>query len=165
MANLRDCWPYLLESLTVSDVARLSRALCLRPPAWTPDMHALVVGKVRLRRRRATPMRDLAGPQHWKGRCRECGLPHRPAEGAFAVCRRCYGDPRAYYRLVTRSEARAVWGRSVKSANHLEALLCGLEHVKRTPTGAFLYHECDVARVVREWGGSATQKRKTGTTL
>ena len=101
-------------------------------------------------------MQDLAAPKHWNGRCRECGGPHRPPEGSFSVCHRCYRDPRSYYRLISRAEARRAW-MATTSASRLETLLRELPHVKRTPRGAFLYHECDVTAMMTRAGRRGPQ--------
>ena len=98
---LRDVLPMVCEHLTVADVFRLGRALCMRDE-WPDDVPALLSQRMRLRTP-VTDMHALCAKMRTTRRCTECGVPMRRPR-AVPACTQCTADPRSFVALCTRAD-------------------------------------------------------------
>lgn len=146
-AGLEGCWPLVIDHLRVSDIFRLSRALCLRE--WPPDVVGLVRHRLRVRTGRSLP--EVTAEM--RGRCRECGRAYR-CRVALAVCPRCAADPMSFYHLMSRRDISARWRHTFPSQRRLDAFVRTLPVSKRSArTGAYLY----LARAVQQARAALTE--------
>lgn len=127
------------EHLSVGDVFRLRAAFGARGARDWPEEVRLLVAQ-RLGLRRACKWSVLS--RRMATRCVECGVRTgcRPR-----VCAACARDGVHPHRMLSRADVRVAW----KGKRRLEYLLqYALVPAKRARTGAFVYWESDVARVL-----------------
>ena len=133
----------LSEYLTVGDLRRLGRALCLRNEDWPFEVVVVVAQRMLLKRVRAYDMRSLGVRMRQGGRCVECGVKSRRTP---PVCGDCARDPTSPVAMSTR---RDIVERAMLEQGGIRGLLRRIQTLrvaKRDAVGRLYYWRRDVDR-------------------